>query len=203
MTDLKLIIAKNIAALRKESEMTQFELAEKLNYSDKAISKWERGESIPDVTILKQIADIFSVTVDYLLEEEHSSKKTIIEFYHRKKINRGFITGMSLALVWLVTLILFVIGDIFNDYTMGRHYPLFLFAVPASFIVWLVMNSVWFNVRRNFLIISLLVWSCLATLHISTIVFWGFNFYKVYFLGIPTQLIIFLWSRIKTKKPQR
>lgn len=203
MTDLKLIIAKNISTLRKESEMTQFELAEKLNYSDKAVSKWERGESIPDVTILKQIADLFSVTVDYLLEEEHSQKKTLKDFYRRKKINRGFITGISIALVWLIALILFVIGDIFNEYIMGRQYLLFLFAVPVTFIVWLVMNSVWFNVRRNFLIISLLVWSCLATLHISLLVFGGFNFYKIYFLGIPAQIIIILWSRIKTRNSQR
>ena len=203
MEDLKLIIAKNIATLRKECEMTQFELAEKLNYSDKAISKWERGESIPDVTVLKQIADLFSVTVDYLLEAEHPQKKKLVDFGRIKKLNRGFITGMSIVLVWLITLILFVIGDIFKDYTMGRHYLLFLFAVPASIIVWLVMNSVWFNARRNFLIVSLLLWSSLATLHLSILIFAGFNFYKVYLLGIPAQIIIIFWSRIKTRKPQR
>ena len=64
---LKNIIAQNIAELRRNNNMTQLELAEKLNYSDKAISKWERGESIPDVAVLKNIADIFLVSVDYLL----------------------------------------------------------------------------------------------------------------------------------------
>ena len=71
MEDLKSIIAENITALRKGSSMTQIELAEKLNYSDKAISKWERGESVPDITVLKAIADMFGVTVDYLLVREH------------------------------------------------------------------------------------------------------------------------------------
>lgn len=202
MEDLKLIIAKNIATLRKQCEMTQFELAEKLNYSDKAISKWERGESIPDVTILKQIADLFSVTVDYLLESEHPVKKKLIDFQGIKKLNRKFITGMSIVLVWSIALLLFVILDIFKDYMMGRHYIVFLFAVPSMFIVWLVMNSVWFNVRRNFLIISLLVWSILATIHLSLLTFAGYNLYKVYLLGIPAQIIIILWSRIK-RKPQR
>ena len=200
MQDMKLIIAKNIATLRKESEMTQFELAEKLNYSDKAVSKWERGESVPDITTLKQIADLFAVTVDYLLEEEHSQKKALIDFYKRKKLNRGFITWMSIVLVWLVTLIAFVIGDIFKDYTLGRHYTVFLFAVPVTLSVWLVMNSVWFNVRRNFLIISLLVWSALATLHVAILIFAGYNLYKTYLLGIPAQIIIILWSRIKTRR---
>ena len=65
MEDLKLIIAKNISTLRKAAAMTQFELAEKLNYSDKAVSKWERGESLPDVSVLKAIADIFSVDKDF------------------------------------------------------------------------------------------------------------------------------------------
>ena len=67
MEDIKQIIAKNIASLRTDSKLTQLELAEKLNYSDKAISKWERGESIPDVITLKAVADLFGVTVDYLL----------------------------------------------------------------------------------------------------------------------------------------
>lgn len=203
MEDLKLIIAKNIATLRKESEMTQFELAEKLNYSDKAISKWERGESVPDITVLKQIADLFSVTVDYLLEAEHPQKKKLVNFSRIKKLNRGFITGMCIVLVWLITLIVFVISDIFKDYTLGKHYIVFLFAVPVSIIVWLVMNSVWFNARRNFLIVSLLTWSALVTLHLSILIFTGFNLYKVYLLGIPAQVIIILWSKIKTKKPQR
>ena len=59
MKDLKLVIAKNIAKLRVDSNMTQNELAQKLNYSDKAVSKWERGESLPDISVLVQIAEIF------------------------------------------------------------------------------------------------------------------------------------------------
>ena len=64
--DTKSIIANNIIELRKSKKWTQIELAEKLNYSDKAISKWERAESLPDVTVLQQIAALFSVSVDYL-----------------------------------------------------------------------------------------------------------------------------------------
>lgn len=200
MEDIKIIIAKNIASLRRAAEMTQFELAEKLNYSDKAVSKWERGESIPDVIVLKQIADLFSVTVDYLLCEEHDPKRKKIDFRGVKKLNHGFITGMCLVLVWLIALGAFVIGDIFREYTMGHHYIVFLYAVPVTFIVWLVFNSIWFNSRRNFPIISLLVWSILATLHISVFMFTKQNLYKIYLLGIPAQIIIFFWSRLKKSK---
>ena len=67
MTDLRAVIAKNICDLRTEAGMTQAKLAEVLNYSDKAVSKWERAEAIPDVTVIKAIADYFGVSLDYLL----------------------------------------------------------------------------------------------------------------------------------------
>lgn len=62
--ELKNIIAQNITDLRKKEKLTQAEFAERLNYTDKAISKWERGESIPSIDVLKQIADMFNVKVD-------------------------------------------------------------------------------------------------------------------------------------------
>ena len=90
MENLKITVAKNIADLRKAANMTQLDLASRLNYSDKAVSKWERGESLPDVATLKTIAEIFSVTVDYLLQEEHLQETIPVQQYskHRRR-NRG------------------------------------------------------------------------------------------------------------------
>jgi transcriptional regulator with XRE-family HTH domain len=76
MSDLKTIIARNIIELRRKNNMTQLELAEKLNYTDKAVSKWERGESLPDIAVLKTIADMFGVGLDYLVSEDHSGTET-------------------------------------------------------------------------------------------------------------------------------
>jgi len=70
MENLRLIIARNITELRREAGLTQLELAEKLNYSDKAVSKWERAESVPDIAVLKAVADLFGVTVDELISEK-------------------------------------------------------------------------------------------------------------------------------------
>ena len=102
MVDIKATIAKNIAALRQAGGMTQLDLAEKLNYSDKAISKWERGESIPDVTVLKTIADLFGVTLDYLLEEDHEAVApavvTDVENSGRKHRNRKVVTTLSILI---------------------------------------------------------------------------------------------------------
>ena len=89
MDDIKMIIAKNIIDLRKRDGITQAELAQRLNYSDKAVSKWERGESVPDITVLKTIADIFSVKVDYLITAEHiDATLEIPKMSKRKKRNR-------------------------------------------------------------------------------------------------------------------
>ena len=84
--DIKLIIANNIAKFRKEAKLTQAELAEKLNYSDKAISKWERGESLPDVIILNQIAQVFGITLDSLVSNKPEKKKRAKKIF--KKIYR-------------------------------------------------------------------------------------------------------------------
>lgn len=198
--DLRLIIAKNISTLRRAAAMTQFDLAERLNYSDKAVSKWERGESVPDIAVLKNIADIFSVTVDYLLEEEHSKKRSDKPQNKIRIANRGFITGMAVTLVWLVALLAFVTGDMFREQTMGYHWLAFLWAAPITFIVWLVLNSVWFNRRLNFLIVSFLMWACLTSIHISLILLIDINIRFIYLLGVPGQIIILFWSFIRSKK---
>lgn len=199
MDDIKQIIAKNIIELRRRDGITQAGLAERLNYTDKAVSKWERGASVPDITVLKTIADLFGVTVDYLITDEHSAPpaRQTDEIGKRKVRNHGFITGMSIILAWLVAAIIFIIIDIaVEDCT--RHWLAFLYAVPASMIVWLIMNSIWFNSRRNFIIISCLMWSVLIAFHITLLSF-GYNLWLVYILGIPGQAIIYMWSRLKFK----
>lgn len=197
MDELKQIIAKNIADLRVSEKMTQLDLAEKLNYSDKAISKWERGESVPDISVLKEIADLFEVSLDYLVEAEHPVKpvpsaKKITRFQ-----NHAFITGISILLVWLIATFIFVIIDLAVE--TNKHWLSFVFAIPVSMIVWLVFNSIWFNHRRNFLIVSFLMWSVLISFFISFLAF-GNAIWQVFILGVPGQVIILLWSRIKRIK---
>lgn len=193
--DLKNVIAKNIAELRTGRDMTQAELAEKLNYSDKAVSKWERAESLPDITVIKAIADLFEVTVDYLLTLDHTlEKKEIVKVSRRRKNNRGIITGISVVLVWLLaTLVFFILVTATNS---PKSWLCFVYAVPSTMIVWLVFNSIWFNRRRNFFIVSLLMWSVLAALFITLL---KFKVWLLFVVGVPGQIIILLWSGIKTR----
>ena len=196
--ELKQIIAENISALRREEGMTQAELAEKLNYTDKAVSKWERGESIPDVTVLKNIADLFGVKVDYLLTEDHGKEEAVpVPVKRRRFSNHMSITFISVLLVWLVATFAFVMFDIVAPES-GLHWLSFVYAVPVSMIVWLVFNCIWFNTRTNFLIISLLMWTALGALF-TTLIPIGFNIWQIFVIGIPGQAIILLWSRIRGK----
>jgi len=198
MQELKFIIAKNIQKLRQEKGLTQLELAEKLNYSDKSVSKWERGESLPDIVVLKNVADLFDVTLDYLVEEEHNGKPVTKEQVDRNyRRNCYIVTGTSIFIVALIaTLVYVILAMIFP----GTSYPwlCYAYAVPAALIVWLVFNSIWFNPRRNFLIVSLLVWSLLLALYL-TFSMLGFHILPILLVGIPAQLIIWMWSKLKNK----
>ena len=191
MQDLKPIIAKNIAELRKAASMTQIELATRLNYSDKAVSKWERGESIPDVGVLKEIADLFEVKVDYLLLEDHSDSAPE-ELTPRKRRDHMIISLLSVSLVWLIATFLFVLLRITNPDTNGIWLT-FIYAIPVTMIVALVFNSMWGKPRRNYLLITILVWSLLASVYLS---YSAGLMWMVFLLGIPAQIIIMLWSRL-------
>lgn len=202
MEDIKSIIAENIVQLRKRKGMTQIELAERLNYSDKAVSKWERGESVPDIGVLKTVADLFGVTVDYLITAGHENEAEAVtdtpiddEGARIKwKRKRLMITGMSVMLVWLIALLVFIPLDvIYNDIVW--HFLAFAYAVPVSMLVWLVFNATWFDRRKNFLIISLMVWTLIASIYLTVLAL-GYNIWQLYLLGIPGQLIIILWSKI-------
>ena len=198
MQELKFTIAKNIQKLRQEKGMTQLELAEKLNYSDKSVSKWERGESLPDIVVLKAVADLFEVTLDYLVEEEHNGKPVTKEMMnHNYRRNCCIITGTSIFIVALIATLIYVILAMIFPKT---SYPwlCYAYAIPAALIVWLVFNSIWFNPRRNFLIVSLLVWSLLLALYL-TFSMRGFHIWPIILVGIPAQLIIWIWSKLKNK----
>ena len=196
MKDIKAIISKNLTDLRQTAGMTQLELAERLNYSDKAVSKWERGESLPDISVLLEISNIYGVSLDDLVRDGPApAPQRKRDFAHR--YNRGFITGISVLLVWLVAMFCFVLISLLAP-QVRFQWLAFLCAVPVSCIVWLVFNSAWFDVRVNYLIVSLLMWSALASLHISFLAL-GINIWLIYLLGIPGQIIILMWSRIKRK----
>ena len=200
--DLKPIIAKNIIDLRRAADITQAQLAEKLNYSDKAVSKWERGEAIPSVTTLKEIADLFGVTVDYLISAEHETENQIKrEFSERQRRNHLIITLLSTTIVWLISTIIYVSISLSTEFRLSKAWLVFVFAVAISCVIALVFNSIWGKKKRNFLIISLLLWTAL----ISFCLVLFLSLQKAYFwlvlaIGIPSQIMILLSSGLKFRR---
>lgn len=196
MEELRMIVAGNIGQLRRAAGMTQLEMAEKLNYSDKAISKWERGESLPDLTVLVQVADMFGVSVDYLLHAEHPKEtESRREYTRRQKRNHLLIAAMSIMLVWLVATFAFVNIDLISP-SLTRHWLAFVYALPVSSVVALVFNSIWGARKRQFLIISVLLWSTLATVYLTML---AHNLWLIFVIGVPAQIIILLWAGLKLK----
>ena len=194
MDDLKKVVAGNIIKLRTSMNLTQAQLGEKLNYSDKSISKWERGESVPDVFVLKTIADMAGVTVDYIITPHDPDEEVQIEA-KGPRYSRRFITLTVLAGIWALAVLVFVVlwlCGIFN-------WLVFIYAIPVSLITLLVLNSVWGDRRWNLYIISGLVWGIICSIYLTAI---KFNWWQLFLLGIPAQIIIIFAFSIR-RRPKK
>lgn len=194
MEDIKKNVAKNITELRIMNNMTQLELGEKLNYSDKTISKWERAESAPDLSALVEMAELFGVTLDYLVKSENIEEVVAENKTKKAKYNRHAISYIAEGTGWIIALIAFIIHT-FIAKEMAFQWLYYVYALPVVLIVKLVFNSIWFNPRHNYLIISALMWSLLAAVHI-TFLYFKINVALIYLLGVAGQIIIVLWSYI-------
>ena len=203
---LKKQIGANITAYRKRLQMTQAGLAEKLNYSDKAVSKWERGESVPDVLTLMQLAELFDVTVNELLEDPNQLPENpgkveqvmgrAVEKTLKRKANKRIILGLSSILVWFVALLLFVV---ISSLDVPKSWVAFIYAIPANAIVLLSLRSAWKDFRWNQGLISAIMWGGLLSIYITLQVFFSLNIWKLFLLGIPGQAAIILWFRLYHK----
>ena len=190
---LKQQIGTNIAAFRRRMGITQAELAEKLNYTDKAVSKWERGESVPDVTTLVQVAELFSVSLDELTGLTEIEREKIEPARVVRKANKSVVLTLASLLVWFVAMLVYVVLASLN---VSKSWIGFLYAIPANAIVILCLRSAWRKFNWNFAAVSLLVWSCLVALYVTLLVFWDLNIWRLFLLGVPGQAAVCLWFRL-------
>lgn len=200
---IKLFIGKNIAAYRKRSGLTQAGLADKLNYSDKAVSKWERSESTPDIITLAQLAEQFGVTVNELIQDPNALPENtgavqqamgrVVEKTLKRKADKNIILGLSSILVWFVALLLYVV---LSGLEVHNSWLAFFYAIPANGIVLLSLRSAWHDFRWNRALISTIMWGALLSIYTTLIVLADINFWKMFLLGIPGQIAILLWFRM-------
>ncbi len=192
ITEIRQNISVNISAMRNAAGLTQAQFAEKLNYTDKAISKWERGESVPDIAVLWQIADMFGVTVDWLISDHGESESTPdAEAVRAGQRNRLLISLLSSVGVWFIATIVFIVMQ-----SLGAEqvWMPFMWAVPATCIDLLVFNAIWGKYKLNFLFISLIIWTIIGATYI-TIANW--SLWYIFLFGAPLQVATIFWSQIK------
>ena len=195
MEELKDIIANNIIKYRKELGLTQLELAEKLNYSDKSVSKWERAEGIPDAVTLKQLADLFGVTVDALMSKEQP-KKFSLSRIKETILTRTNIVICSVILAWLVATICFVLLRLFSPETK-KIWLAFIYALPVSFIILTVFNCLWGKTIFHIIFVSGIIWSIALSLFLSVSYS---EMWLVFLICIPLELLVIIFFPTRHRK---
>lgn len=190
MDELKSVFASNLIKHRTAAGMTQAELGEKLNYSDKSVSKWERAESLPDAAVLKKLAGIFSVTLDDLLRQDTFTPRTRLE----SETSRRAILLVALAGIWTLALLIFVIFWIAGS----LPWIIFAYCVPASLIVALVLNSIWNEGKSNVYVVAALVFSIVGVLYLSLL---RYNPWQLFLVVIPGELVV--WASFRIRKKQK
>lgn len=189
------ILISNLISLRKSRSLTQIELGEKINYSDKTISKWENGDSCPNIEAVHKLAKFYDVSIDDLLSEDFQIDKKIVAEKQRS-YSKLIISLLAVMTVWLIATIIFVAISLLD---VSNAWMVFIIAVPESAIVSLVFNSIWGNTRFNYLIISILLWTLLTTIFLSALKY-ASVLWVIFLIGVPIQIAIILWSQLKRKK---
>lgn len=195
MKDVRPIISKNLAMLRKQRGLTQAELAEKLSYSDKAVSRWEHGDTLPDVNVLYELCEFYGITLNDLtnddcrIEEAQEKKKTIMEM----KVWRCILAGV---IIWLLATVIFIYSIATNS-IISSAWILFVIAAPVSMIFFCIFGKGLLNNLAMFILSSCIMWLSFVAIYLSILVFAGFNFWQLFFVGIPIEVIIFLTFKMR------
>ena len=185
-------IAQNLAFYRKRAGLTQAGLAEKINYSDKSVSKWEQGNGIPDVYILLQLAKLYKVSLNELVGE------SVPEYKQKAQPTTGIkllIMLLSSGIVWLLATCMFVALRLGNP-NGTASWLVFLYAVLANAIVLLVYACIWHYRFVNFLCVSTIVWMAITCLYLTVTCLSSApltGFWCIYLIGIPLQVLEILW----------
>lgn len=186
--NFRITLSKNITNYRKINNLTQSELAEKLNYSDKAISKWERGESLPDIYTLELLAELYGVTINDLCYEENTKNNKPKKI--KTKSSNIFISLLSVGLVWTIATLCFVILLMIYPGQGIPFWKSFIVAIPVSFIVLVIFSVLWFSDYLQCIMISLLVWS--LALCFDQIFTFTYSTY-IFLIAVPVQILVIIW----------
>lgn len=195
LSELKLICASNLIRLRSAAGMTQAELGAKLNYSDKSISKWERGEAIPDAWVLMRLSEIFGVTVDYILSSHDAWIPPEQEEEEGPQYSRGMIYAVAIVGVWTMALTGFVVL-----WWLGHFlWQVFFVALTASTLVYLGLSLYFRRLKNLQYMLAALVLSVFILIYVLTLSLG--NNWQLFLIAVPAEVLVFLGCNIR-KKPR-
>ena len=196
MKNLKEVVGNNLTELRKQKGLTQIELADKFNYSDKSISKWEKGDTLPDLETLNELCKFYGVSLDYLVSDgKKGDKKQYVVSRHRYNPNAIAITAILASILWFIATITYVYLMIQNKI---NYWMVFLWAIPVTCIFLWIANKKYFENKIFTLILStIFAWSLIVSVFLQCYFYVGQSIWPLFIVGIPLQVTIVLWATLK------
>lgn len=179
--------SKNIIELRKSMNLTQLAMAQKLNYSDKAVSKWEVGTVLPDIETMVSIADFFGVTVNDLIYDKKCKVKQKAVLSKISLVSAGVF-----AVFFLSSIVFFILNYGLN---IDRSWLAFIVAIPISAIVLIWASVKWFNRVCLYIGVTLCFWGVLLNIYLFTL---NFNLWFIFIVGVIGQVLISSIFMVKT-----
>jgi len=185
------IVADNLVYLRKSKKMTQIELAEQLNYSDKSISKWEHGETLPDIEVLSKLANLYNVSLDFIVT--NTSHEELLEDHKKtqNKQNQIIISLLCVSFVWFLAAVIFVYTNLILQ---ANYWMVYIWALPISCAVLIYFNKLWGKKKFLFFLMSFMLWALLLCFYLQ---FLKYNIWLLFLIATPIQIAIILWSQLK------
>lgn len=193
MENVREVVTRNLLKLRKKNKLTQAELAEKLNYSDKAVSRWESGEVVPDVETLNKIAEVYQVELSALFDADLDTEN-MVKLTKAQTANRVAIVCLGISIVWLIAVVAYIYIYTFNGFSAWQS---FIYAVPATFLIGFIFNRKWGSTIGIYVFSSLFLWTGIAALYVALL---KYDVWLVFILGIPIQAIVILYSQVRRGK---
>ena len=221
--DFRRLIADNLIYYRKRAGLTQAEVAAHINYSDKSISKWERGDGCPDVYVMTLLAEKYNVSINALTSERTAEEESAIlipdeiqtesteQLSTPRRVTRSpFTILLSVGAVWLIATIVFSVLNMMHN-TPEKTYLTLIYSIPASFIVVEVFAACGrLPAIMHLLFSSGILWTLMLSLHLTAPDVE--NIYLLYVIAAVAQLLGILglglywqmirWPQFKKRAPK-
>ena len=193
ITNQQELLAKNLAYYRKASGLTQLELADKFNYSDKSVSKWERGEGFPDIFVLKSLADFYGITVDDFYQSEHKAVKVS----QNKKRKQTYLKLLSIGINWLVAVLtFFLLNTLLSRFAPDAPFEswlTFIYGTLTTGIILLVWEFIYHNRFLRMIATSIIIWTAALSLFLTFLVVMNLPLPLLFVVAIPLEVLEIIW----------